>query len=174
MTHSDPARALAPAHTGAARTSSLEKIALAEALGVTDTSVVDVLHGHGLRADTAFVLEWLPAVDVCWVDGAEAGEQNAMRVQLAADDRATVGGLELLDQWLTIRPSPEHFEAARRAIRLQLRDLDADGRLATLDRIVAICEAAGRAAGASYRVGALSTRERRHIRLLRRELEDAV
>ena len=116
MNHSDPARTLVPVVTGGTRLSSLEKTALAEALGVTDTSVVDVLHGHGLRAGTAFVLEWLPAVDVCWVDGADAGEQNALRVQLAADDRATVDGLELLDQWLTSRPSPEHFEAGRRAI----------------------------------------------------------
>ena len=174
MTHPHPTPTLAPVQTGNVRTSSLERIALTEALGVTDTSVIDVLHAHGLRAVTAFVLEWLPAVDVCWVDGADAGEQNALRVQLAADDRATVGALELLDQWLTTRPLPEHFEAARRAIRLQLRDLDEDGRRATLDRVVAICEAAGRASGASVGVAALSTRERRHIRLLRRELEDAV
>ena len=174
MTHSDPARALAPVLTGDPRVSSLEKIALVDALGVTDSSVVDVLYRHGLRAGTAFVLEWLPAVNVCWVDGADAGEQNALRVQLAADDRATVDGLELLDQWLTIRPPAEHFEAARRAIRLRLRGLDEDVRQATLDRIVAICEAAGRAGGASFGVGALSTRERRHIRLLRHELEDAV
>lgn len=174
MTHADHARTLARAMTGDARSLSLEKSALAEALGVTDTHVIDLLYGNGLRAVTACVLEWLPGVDVCWVDGADAGEQNALRVQLAADDRATVGGLELLDQWLTIRPSPELFEAARRAIRFQLRDLDEDLRQATLDRIVAICEAAGRAGGADFGVGALSTRERRHIRLIRRDLEDAV
>lgn len=174
MTHSDHARTLAHDLTGAARTINLEKLALAEALGVTDTQVIDLLHRNGLRDITAFVLEWLPAVDVCWIDGADAGEQNALRVQLAADDRALVNCLELLDQWLTTRPEPELFEAARRAIQIQLRDLDEDGRRSMLDRIVAICEAAGRASGASVGVAALSTRERRHIRLLRRELEAAI
>lgn len=174
MTDSDQPRTLARAMTGDARSLSFEKTALAEALGVTETHVIDLLYGNGLRAVTAFVLEWLPGVDVCWVDGVDAREQNALRVQLAADGRATVSGLELLNQWLTIRPSPEFFEAARRAIQFQLRDLDEGRRQAALDRVVAICEAAGRAGGADVGVGALSPRERRHIRLIRRDLEAAV
>ena len=164
----DPiAPALAPAHLA----SNLDRAVLAEALGVADGAILDPLYAHGLRAATAFVLEWLPAVDVCWLDGAEAGERNALRVQLAADGRGTVEGLTLLDTWLTTRPAPEFFEAGRWAIRMRLLGLDEDAREATLDRIVAMCEAAGRAGGADFGVSALSGKERRHIGRIRRDLE---
>ncbi len=149
---------------------SLELAALGEALGVTHSRVLAELHAQGLRAPTAVVLEWVPAVDVCWLDGADAGERNALRVQLAADDRATVDGLALLDAWLSTRPAPEFFEAGRLAIRLRLRGLDDDAREATLDRIVAICEAAGRAGGGQFGVSPLSKKERRHIERIRQDL----
>lgn len=163
-----PAPVLADA--GDRRATSLELAALADALGVTNARVLRDLHANGLRADTAAVLEWVPAVDVCWLDGADAGERNALRVQLAADDRATVEGLALLDAWLTTRPMVEFFEAGRRAIRLRLRGLDEAARESTLDRIVAICEAAGRAGGGGFGVSPLSKKERRHIEAIRRDL----
>lgn len=149
---------------------SLELAALGEVLGVTHSRVLVELYAHGLRAGTAVVLEWVPAVDVCWLDGADAGERNALRVQLAADDRATVDGLALLDAWLTTRPTPEFFEAGRLAIRVRLHALDDEAREATLDRIVAICEAAGRAGGGQFSVGPLSKKERRHIDRIRQDL----
>lgn len=160
----------APAHARTAFAPSLELAALGEALGVTNTRVLTELHAQGLRAHTAIVVEWVPAVDVCWLDGADAGERNALRVQLAADDCATVEGLALLDAWLSKRPAPEFFEAARQAIRLRLRGLDDEAREATLDRIVAICEAAGRAGGGQFGVSPLSTKERRHIGRIRQDL----
>jgi hypothetical protein len=160
-----------PADVRDPRATSLELAALAAALGVTNTSVLRDLYAHGLRASTAVVLEWVPAVDVCWLDGADAGERNALRVQLAADDRATVEGVALLDAWLTSRPVAEFFEAGRQAIRLRLKGLDDAAREATLDRIVAICEAAGRAGGGAFGVSALSKKERRHIEAIRRDLE---
>lgn len=149
---------------------SLELAALGEALGVTNTRVLGELYEHGLRAATAVVLEWVPAVDVCWLDGADAAERNALRVQLAADDRATVPGLALLDAWLSTRPAPEFFEAGRLAIRLRLRGLDDEDRAATVDRIVAICEAAGRAGGGQFGISALTKKERRHIDRIRHDL----
>ena len=167
----DDGPALVPAAVRDLRGTSLELAALGEALGVTNASVLRNLYTYGLRASTAAVLEWVPAVDVCWLDGADAGERNALRVQLAADDRATVEGLALLDAWLTSRPVAEFFEAGRQAIRLRVRGLDDAAREATLDRIVAICEAAGRAGGGGFGVSALSKKERRHIEAIRRDLE---
>jgi len=150
---------------------SQERAALAEALGVSDTAVIDQLYGNGLRAATAVVLEWTPAVDVCWLDGADGGERNALRVRLAADERATVHGVALLDAWLTRRPSREFFVAAGAALRWRLRELDPDEREDMLDRLVVICKAAGRSVGADPGVGGLSARKRVYIDLIRRDLE---
>lgn len=152
---------------------SLDLAALGDTLCVTERPVLEELYANGLRAGTAAALEWIPAIDVCWLDGADAAERNAIRVQYAADDRATPEGIALLDGWLTTRPRPEFFEAGRRAIRLSLRLLDDDAREATLDRIVAICQAAGRAGGGADWATPLSPKERRHIDRIRRDLARA-
>lgn len=152
---------------------SAEVAALVAAVGLGDGTVVGTLYDHGVRADLVPALEWLPAVDVCWLDGADAAERHALRVQFVSDDRSTPAGVDLLGQWLTTRPPASLFAAGRRALRARLALIDPADREEVVDRIVAMCEAAGRAAGADFGVGALSTGERDRIRQLRRDLEDA-
>ncbi len=159
--------------TGASPGRGAEVAALVAALGLGDGQVIGTLHAHGLRAETSPVLEWIPAVDVCWLDGADTAERHALRVQFAADDRSTPAGVALLDAWLTSRPPAALFDASRRALRSALRLLEPPEREESIDRIVARCEAAGRAAGADFGVGAISTGERDRIGELRRDLERA-
>ena len=147
--------------------------ALVAAVGLGDSAVIGALYDHGVRADMVPVLEWLPAVDVCWLDGADAAERHALRVQFASDDRSTPAGVDLLDQWLTTRPGASLFAAGRRALRARLALIDPADREEVVDRIVAMCEAAGRAAGADFGVSALSSGERERIQQLRRDLEGA-
>jgi len=156
--------------TDPTRPPGLEIAALVAALGLGDSDTVATLYAHGVRAESVPVLEWLPAVDICWVDGADVAERHALRVQFTADDRSTPEGLALLDSWLTERPSPPLLDATSRALAARLRLLDDDQRDATLARIVALCEAAGRAAGADFGVGPLSAPERERIDELRRAL----
>jgi hypothetical protein len=148
-----------------------EVAALVAALGLGDTEVVETLFRQGVRASTVPALEWLPAVDVCWLDGANAAERHALRVQYAADDRCTPEGLALVDRWLTTRPPAALFTAGRRALRARLAMLDPMARELLVERIVARCEAAGRAAGAGFGVGPLSNLERARIQRLRRDLD---
>lgn len=152
---------------------SAEVAALVAAVGLGDSMVVGTLYDHGVRAETVPVLEWLPAVDVCWLDGADVAERHALRVQYASDERSTPEGVELLDRWLTTRPVVSLFAAGRRALRARLALIDPVDREEIVDRIVAMCEAAGRAAGADFGVSALSESERDRIQQLRRDLEDA-
>lgn len=148
-----------------------EIAALVAALGVGDSEVIGTLHAHGVRAGTVPLLEWLPALDVCWLDGADAAERHALRVQFAADERSSAEGLALLDRWLMARPAPALFEAARRALRARFALLDDDDRHEAIMRIVAMCEAAGRAGGANLGVGPLSPSELQRIHRLREALE---
>ena len=152
---------------------SAEIAALVAAVGLGDSVIIGTLYEHGVRAETVPVLEWLPAVDVCWLDGADVAERHALRVQYASDDRSTPEGVDLLDHWLTWRPAVSLFAAGRRALRARLALIDPVDREEVVDRIVAMCEAAGRAAGADFGVSALSAPERDRILQLRRDLEDA-
>lgn len=160
------ARYLAPTPTEGA-----EVAGLVAALGLGDNEVLVTLFAHGVRAETVAVLEWLPAVDVCWVDGVDAAERNALRVQFAVDERCTPAGLALLDGWLAERPPFRLFAAARRALASRLAHLDPDDRDEMLARIVGRCEAAGRAGGGGFGVGALSSPERDRIARLREDLD---
>lgn len=149
-----------------------EVAALVAAVGLGDGDVVVTLYAHGLRAHTVPLVEWLPAVDVCWLDGADVAERHALRVQYSADDRSTTDGLALIDRWLTERPPVRLFEAGRRALRARLAVLDPDAREEMLASVLARCEAAGRAGGGAFGVGPLSLVERDRIQQLRRDLED--
>lgn len=144
-----------------------DRAQLMAALDGAPIDVVDHLYAYGVRVSTLYALEWLPAVDVCWVDGA-AG-RHALRTQFAADPRATAAGLALLDDWLTRRPTPHLLAAAWYAISTTLATLDADDRAALMARVVARCEAAGRATGGAGQ-DAISAAERRRIEQVRRAL----
>jgi hypothetical protein len=126
-----------------------------------------------MRASNAVLVEWLPAVDVAWLDGADEAERDELRRRFTTDGRATGDGAALLDEWLAHRPARGLFAAGRRALRHRLHGLDDDARRAAIARIVAVCEAAGAAAGGFLGIGALSSDERRHIDFIRRELERA-
>lgn len=44
-------------------------------------------------------IEWLPAVEVAWLDGAEEGERRAVRVHFNVDNRISAEGITVLDGW---------------------------------------------------------------------------
>ena len=148
-----------------------ERAALAEALGALDPDSADRLHACGLRASTAALVEWLPAVEVAWLDGADGAERHALRVHFNVDDRTSAEGMALLDGWLTRRPPEALFVAGRLAVKARLHALGAEEREAVLARILGLCEATGRAAGGYFGVGSLSSDERRQITVIQGDLE---
>ena len=148
-----------------------ERAALAQALGALDADACEPLFAQGLRASTAELVEWLPAVEVAWVDGADEAERHALRVHVTVEGRASAEGMVLLDGWLTQRPPEEFFLAGRGAIKARLGGLDADEREDVVARIVALCEATGRAAGGYFGLGSLSSNERHQITHIQRDLE---
>lgn len=147
-----------------------ERERLMTALGGVGLDVVDRLYAHGLRSGHVAVLEWLPAVDVCWLDGADESERHALRLQYISDDRGSDAGLAVLDGWLRSRPAPELVAAGRMALGSWLGSLDGDARDEMAERIVGRCEAVSRAAGGDFGVSAVSPVERQHIERVKRYL----
>lgn len=148
----------------------LERARLMTALGGVGLDIVDRLYAHGIRSSHVSVLEWLPAVDVCWLDGADEAERHALRLQYISDESSTPAGLAVLDGWLLMRPASELVAAGRMALGSWLAALGDDERDEMIERIVGRCEAAGRAAGADFGVSPLSPAERQHIERVKRYL----
>jgi len=84
---------------------ALETRELADALGVHDAGLVGTLHAVGFRAGNSGLLDWLPAIDVAWVDDLDLRERHELRVLMAADPRAAARSLTLMTEFLFIPPS---------------------------------------------------------------------
>lgn len=150
-----------------------ERAALMATLPGVSLDVVDRLFVHGVRASTVPVVEWLPAVDVCWCDGADPAEVDALRALYLSEPLATPDGAALLDRWLAERPSWPLFAAGWIAVSTMLSSRDEAARAALIARVLARCEAAARAAGGGPDEDPLSSGERRHIERYRRGLAPA-
>lgn len=147
-----------------------ERAALMRKLPGVSLDVVDGLFAHGVRASTLPVLEWLPAVDVCWFDGADPAEVDALRTQYLKEPWATPEGAALLDAWLAERPSWPLLAAGWIAVCAMLSSRDETARAALIARVLEHCEVAGRAAGGGPGEDPLSSAERRQIERYRRGL----
>ena len=150
-----------------------ERAALAEALGTTDRDTVERLHAVGLRARSAAMVEWLPAVDVAWLDGLDEAERRALQLEFATLGEVNDEARALLEDWLTRRPPNERFEAGREALRSRLAMLDPVTSQDAMDRIVQACTAAAEASGGIFGVSAFSTDERQHMDYILSEVRTA-
>lgn len=148
---------------------SHERQALAQALGSTDAESVERLYASGLRASTAVAVEWLPAVEVAWLDGADEGERDELLRRCATG--APKDALTQLTAWLDRPLSDQVVLAGRRVLYDRLQPLDTEARRSAIERIIGLCELAGRAAGGVLGYGALSSDERSHIESVRHDLD---
>lgn len=151
---------------------ALEKRALADALGVPDDRLVGTLHEAGFRAGNAELLDWLPAIDVAWVDSLDVRERHELRSHISADPRAEAPAVTLMTEFLFIQPSPELMDAARTVLRRQLAAKEPAARHARLDTIIERCESVAEASGGVSIVGAVSAEEHRRIAAVRTGLAD--
>lgn len=152
---------------------AIERRALADELGVDDDQLVGRLHEAGFRAGNAGLLDWLPAIDVAWVDSLDVRERHELRTHIAADPRGDAPSIAQMTEFLFIQPSPELMDAARDVLRRQLAALDEAARHARLDTILERCESVAEASGGVWVVGSVSAAERRRIAAVRAGLADS-
>lgn len=145
---------------------------LVHALHTADAALVSALHAAGLNASNTSLLEWLPAIEVAWVDDVDMHEREELRRQYATDPASDGASLSLLTEWLFVRPPHEALLAARQALRLRLDALPETERTARLQQIVRRCEVVGRASGGLFGLGALSWEEHERIEAIKESLGD--
>lgn len=142
---------------------ALERAALEAALGFPPPQVVGRLFAEGVRAISATALEWMPAVDICWLDGVDPAERVALQSAVSVHPRVSRDVAPVVERWLETRPSDELLAAGRIALRSRLAALSRSQQAATIRRIMDACEAAARAARAPHDVDPVSTVEREQI-----------
>lgn len=159
------------AHAQADLRAQEERRALSVRLGVGDRDLVHALYGCGLRDETAWLIEWVPALEVAWAGGVDEPERRRVR-ELIGDVAMQEAAAALLDRWLA-EPPHRVFQVARRVLRLRLAAMEEGERERLRDRVLTACAAAARASGGLLGVGALSAEERARIDSIRTELDVA-
>jgi hypothetical protein len=134
------------------------KAALAAASGISDDAVLEQLAAAGLSSETVAALSLVPLVEVAWADGKlDAKERSAL---LTAAEQAGLGrehaSYQLLEAWLTERPSPALLAAWKAYVAALSRALDAQAKQALqqdlLGRARQVAEAAGGFLGLGKRI----------------------
>ncbi len=151
---------------------ALETRALADALGVHEGRLVGALHAAGFRAGNSALLDWLPAIDVGWVDGVDVRELHELRSHIAADPRADASSVAVMTDLLFVQPSSALMDAAFEVLRRQLAAMEPAARQERLDTILERCESVAEASGGVWIVGAVSAAEHRRIAAVSAGLTD--
>jgi len=131
-----------------AQTAELRK-RLAERAGIADEELLADLEALGYTVDTVKLLHLVPLVQMAWAEGSVSHNERELIVKAARIRGIEEGSAadQLLDQWLTDRPSDETFEKTLRAIRTILHALPESERVNyerdMLSQATAIAEASG-------------------------------
>jgi hypothetical protein len=131
-----------------AQTAELRK-RLAERAGIADEELLADLEALGYTVDTVKLLYLVPLVQMAWAEGSVSDNERGLLVKAARARGIEAGSAadQLLEQWLTDRPSDEIFEKTLRAIRTILHALPESERVSyerdTLSQATAIAEASG-------------------------------
>lgn len=107
--------------------SQQSKEELRKASGMSDEAVLDKLVALGLRANTIAALSLVPLIYVAWADGSIQDNERTAILQGAHGKGLEQGtdGYELLQTWLSRKPSEDLFtawEAYIKALAGQLND----------------------------------------------------
>ena len=134
---------------------------LRKASGMTDDAVLDKLVGLGLRANTIAALSLVPLIQVAWADGTIQDNERTAILQGAHGKGLERGsdGHELLQGWLTTRPSDELFAAWEAYIKSLAGQLNDEQNRLLKNQIVGFAKMVAAAAGGILGFGKVSASE---------------
>jgi hypothetical protein len=127
--------------------------ALAAALGISESDVLDSLVQVGITAETLAALAMIPLVAVAWADGKlddaerEALERAADEANVTDDHRA------LLGEWLSAAPDASLLDAWKQYAETLAREMDTAACNALCTRIVGGAREVAESAGGFLGIG---------------------
>ncbi len=148
-----------------------ERQALSAALGITDEALLQRLQALQVTADNAWLLSWLPAIQIAWLKGLSGGERqwllDHIREKRGSIDEATASRL---DGWLATKPDDGLFAAARAALVTRIGALAPAARAAATADVLDAARGVAGASGGILGVGSVSSDERAALEALARDL----
>ena len=130
----------------------------------------------GLNAQTFRAVMLLPLIEVAWADQAiQAKERKAILAIAKGHDLLEGNAADVVDAWLTRRPSSETFTLGRRLLATLAHNktgLGADVPEHVSDTVVDLCSIIAESAGGLFGVWFnVSSEEKKTIRLITEHLE---
>jgi hypothetical protein len=113
---------------------------LATALGIADQGSARALVSYGFEPGSAFLVTWLPVVELAWLDGLTQREKRRLKDLVRARHLHLTNHAErLLDDWLRRKPNDALFRIGRRVLRAQLAAFSPAECPALVARVIGPC-----------------------------------
>ena len=134
---------------------------LRKASGMTDEAVLEKLVALGLRANTIAALSLVPLISVAWADGAIQDNERTAILQGAHGKGLEKGtdGYDLLQVWLSKRPSDALYEAWEAYIKALASQLNDEQNRLLKNQIVGFAKMVAASAGGFLGIGRVSASE---------------
>jgi hypothetical protein len=122
----------------------LDRLALSEAIGITDHQILNDLREMGYTPATVRLIPLVPLIEIAWAEGNVTRRERNIIFSAARlrGIRPGNAAYELLAEWLATRPSDEFFARSFRAVTAlfnllppELREVDASDLLSYCTRI---------------------------------------
>jgi hypothetical protein len=128
---------------------------LAEAIGLENQQILDVLQEMGFDRSTVVLLFLFPLLQVAWSDGEVSGEEQALILRAARTHGVEEGSAayEKLTGLLRTQPAPVLFERALTVIHDLLRFQKGESRQSVSTKLIDACERVAAASGGFLGVG---------------------
>lgn len=149
---------------------------LAEAIGLENEQILDVLREMGFDRATVVVLFLVPLLQVAWSDGSIADRERALLLEAAHAHGVKEGtpAHAKLNEWLAARPPEQMVERALEVIRDIIAFQSTDARKDTTDRLLSACERIAAASGGFLGLGSkISPEETAVMKRVASEIERA-
>jgi hypothetical protein len=149
---------------------------LAEAIGLENEQILDVLREMGFDRATVVALFLVPLLQVAWSDGSLSDRERALILEAARAHGINEGtpAHAKVTEWLAARPSEELTERALKVIRDLLTFQSTDARQSTTGKLMDACERIAAASGGFLGLGSkISPEEAAVMKRVASEIERA-
>jgi hypothetical protein len=128
---------------------------LAEAVGIDNEQILEVLRDMGFDRETVVLLFLVPLLQVAWGDGKLSEEERSLILEAAGSHGVKEGhpAYTKLQTWLSAKPPKGTFERALRVIRELMAFQTTEQRQTTAQKLVDACERVAAASGGFLGLG---------------------
>ncbi len=139
-----------------------------------DPELLNDLESMGFTPETVSLLPLVPLIQVAWAERSVSHAERKQIVALARGRGIAPGGAadQLLDDWLSRRPSEDMFARATRLIRAMLAAHSGEMHDLSADDLVRYCEGIAAASGGILGVGKVSVEEREALTQIAEQLKE--